>query len=86
MLWDSERLTLPAVPASVAKARAFTRARLLAWGLAHVRGEVELIVSELVTNAVQATARIAAGTGPIPASGVVGLRLEPARTTLAAAA
>lgn len=81
MLWESDRLTLSAVPASVAKARSYTRGRLLGWGLAYALDDVELIVSELVTNAVRATSRTAAA-GPFPAPGLIGLRLEPARATL----
>ncbi|MEW1911582.1 SpoIIE family protein phosphatase [Kitasatospora sp. NPDC085895] len=53
----------PADPASVAEARAVVAARLDDWGLDHLAFTTELIVSELVTNAVRY------------AGGPVGLRL-----------
>ncbi|WP_084959521.1 ATP-binding protein [Thermoactinospora rubra] len=40
-------------PISVSKARRFARARLVAWGLKEAAEVVELLVSELVTNALQ---------------------------------
>ncbi|MFR9799913.1 SpoIIE family protein phosphatase [Streptomyces sp. MS06] len=43
----------PADPATAAEARAAASGRLAAWGLAHLDFAVELIVSELVTNAVR---------------------------------
>ena len=45
-------LTLAATLAAVSRARQFTRFALSPWGLA---GDAELVVSELVTNAVQAS-------------------------------
>ncbi|NBE99803.1 ATP-binding protein [Nonomuraea sp. KC401] len=45
--------TLPPRPASVPRARHAVRAQLLAWGLPHSSETVELLVSELVTNAVR---------------------------------
>lgn len=44
---------LPADPALVAEARAFTDRRLLSWGLEPLSFATELIVSELVTNAIR---------------------------------
>jgi hypothetical protein len=48
-------LTLAATPAAVGRARQFTRFALSARGLAVVAEDTELVVSELVTNAVQAS-------------------------------
>ena len=42
-------------PSSVACARLCTRTTLAAWGIANVLDDAELVVSELVTNAVNAT-------------------------------
>ncbi|MGW0087227.1 SpoIIE family protein phosphatase [Streptomyces sp. NPDC003393] len=44
---------LPAEPAAVAHARALATAQLTEWGLEHVADIAELIVSELVTNAIR---------------------------------
>ncbi|MBT2369375.1 SpoIIE family protein phosphatase [Streptomyces sp. ISL-10] len=44
--WD-----LPLEPASAARARALTSAKLTDWGLEHLTFTTELIVSELITNA-----------------------------------
>ncbi|MEV5751692.1 ATP-binding protein [Actinoallomurus sp. NPDC052308] len=44
-----------ALPSAVGRARAYTRWVLGAWGLDGERDTVELLVSELVTNAVNAT-------------------------------
>ena len=49
---SSERLTLPAHPASVPMARRFVRERLDGWGLEHLVDTVTMLVSELATNAV----------------------------------
>jgi anti-sigma regulatory factor (Ser/Thr protein kinase) len=49
-------LTLAAVPAAVGRARQFARFALNARGLAGLAADTELVVSELVTNAVQVTA------------------------------
>jgi anti-sigma regulatory factor (Ser/Thr protein kinase) len=46
-------LDLPAVHASVPRARAFMRALVNARGIAHVRDDAEVLVSELVTNALR---------------------------------
>jgi anti-sigma regulatory factor (Ser/Thr protein kinase) len=55
-------LELGAHPGAVPCARLYTRHVLREWGLAHVADDAELLVSELVTNAVKATmqARLAA--------------------------
>jgi len=42
---------------SPGRARAWARAVLAAWGLGHLTDDAELAVSELVTNAVQASSR-----------------------------
>ncbi|MFE3450776.1 ATP-binding protein [Nonomuraea sp. NPDC059194] len=47
--------SLPADLSSVPKARRLTRTRLAAWGLEKVGDVVELLVSELVTNALRHT-------------------------------
>jgi len=66
---------LAALPESVGDAREFTRATLRGWGLAAVSDDAELVVSELVTNALRhglsgSGAPSADGSGP-----VIGLRL-----------
>jgi anti-sigma regulatory factor (Ser/Thr protein kinase) len=48
-------MTLAAVPTAVRLARLFTRQRLSQWGLNQLIGDAELVLSELVTNAVNAT-------------------------------
>ena len=48
-------LTLAAVPAAVGCSRQLVRLGLNRWGLARMAGDAELVVSELATNAVQAT-------------------------------
>ncbi|MCW2904443.1 MAG: Serine phosphatase RsbU regulator of sigma subunit-like protein [Streptosporangiaceae bacterium] len=45
--------TLPTSPSSVHRARALVRATLSGWGLSGILDTAELLVSELVTNAVQ---------------------------------
>ncbi|WP_051712175.1 ATP-binding protein [Spirillospora albida] len=46
-------VNLPAATSSVPHARGFSRTVITASGIAHVRDDVEVLVSELVTNAVQ---------------------------------
>jgi Stage II sporulation protein E (SpoIIE)/GAF domain/Histidine kinase-like ATPase domain len=58
-LW---RISLPASPQSAASARGHARAVLRQWGIEGLAETVELLVSELVTNAV----RHASGPGPTP--------------------
>ena len=48
-------LTLAVVPTAVRLARLFTRQRLSQWGLNRLINDAELVTSELVTNAVNAT-------------------------------
>lgn len=48
-------VALPAMASSVTTARAHARALLAEWGLPALADDVELIVSELVTNAIKAT-------------------------------
>ncbi|QNS03285.1 ATP-binding SpoIIE family protein phosphatase [Streptomyces xanthii] len=50
---DVAHWELPAEPAQVARARALVRERLAAWGLSGAEYAAELMVSELVTNAVR---------------------------------
>ncbi|WP_053678171.1 ATP-binding SpoIIE family protein phosphatase [Streptomyces sp. WM4235] len=53
---DAERvatLNLPSDPAVVSKARAYTSEKLAAWGLEELAFTTELMVSELVTNAIR---------------------------------
>jgi anti-sigma regulatory factor (Ser/Thr protein kinase) len=52
----SKPLSLGAIPTSPGTARAAARSLLIEWGLPDLRDPVELIVSELVTNAVQISA------------------------------
>lgn len=55
----SSQLRLPAVPSAVGNARRFTRDRLRRWELDEFAADVELIVSELLTNAIRATGTLA---------------------------
>lgn len=64
-LW---RIDLPADPASPSAARAHARSVLREWSADDLAETVELLVSELVTNAV----RHASGPGPTPRGPVVG--------------
>jgi anti-sigma regulatory factor (Ser/Thr protein kinase) len=68
-------LDLRPLPTAVPCARLHTRNVLLAWDLADVAENTELVVSEIVTNAIRATLEAAAGAEPLP----VRLRLS-ART------
>ena len=52
----SRPLTLGAIPSSPRTARVVARSLLIEWGLADLADAVELVVSELVTNAVQVSA------------------------------
>ena len=52
----SKPLTLGAIPTSPGTARAAARSLLAEWGLAGLADTVELLVSELVTNAIQVSA------------------------------
>lgn len=65
-LW---RVSLPAEPASPSAARSHARAILRQWSLEELSETVELLVSELVTNAV----RHASGPGPAPRGPALGL-------------
>ena len=49
-------LTLATAPAAIGRARQLVRFALSGWGLAALADDAELVASELVTNAVQATA------------------------------
>jgi anti-sigma regulatory factor (Ser/Thr protein kinase) len=48
-------LTLAAVPTAVSCARMFARKQLSQWGLNQLTSDAELVLSELVTNAINAT-------------------------------
>jgi anti-sigma regulatory factor (Ser/Thr protein kinase) len=50
-------ITLGCIPTSPGTARASARAQLAAWGRADLAASTEAVVSELVTNAVQASER-----------------------------
>jgi anti-sigma regulatory factor (Ser/Thr protein kinase) len=52
----SKPLTLGAIPTSPSTARAAARSLLAEWGLTSIADTVELLVSELVTNAIQVSA------------------------------
>lgn len=54
------------LPAAVPCARRHARDVLLAWGLADLADDTELVVSEIVTNAIRATLEAAAGAAPPP--------------------
>lgn len=75
----SDTLALGALPTAVASARAHARALIEEWGMAGVAEDVELIVSELVSNAVVASTdadgrpKYTDATGGLP---VVHLRLR----------
>jgi hypothetical protein len=66
---------LAAEPESVRDARDFTRATLRSWGMAAVSDEAELVVSELVTNALRHGLPGPAEPGPGGSGPVIGLRL-----------
>lgn len=51
-IWWTHRVELAAEPASVREARLFVRGRLREHGLAEIEDDVQLVVSELATNAV----------------------------------
>ncbi len=51
----TDRLELGCLPSAVPCARLHTRAILAEWSLAHLNDTAELVISELVTNALQAT-------------------------------
>lgn len=62
-------------PESVGDAREFTRATLRAWGLAAVSDDAELVVSELVTNALRHGLSGSGAPGRDGSGPVIGLRL-----------
>ena len=68
----SATYTLPPSPESVKAARGFTRATLLDWGMSALTDVAELVVSELVTNALRHGIPAAGEPGETP---VVRLRL-----------
>lgn len=51
-LWSCD-ITLTAQPISASRARDFVRHHLVVHGLSHLSDDLELVVSELATNAVQ---------------------------------
>lgn len=56
MAWPlADRLDLGALPSAIPCARLHTRAILAEWGLTHLNHTAELVISELATNALQAT-------------------------------
>jgi anti-sigma regulatory factor (Ser/Thr protein kinase) len=59
-------LDLGPLPTAVPCARLHARHVLREWGLADIADDSELVVAELVTNAVRAAARITAPAGPPP--------------------
>jgi len=72
--WDGQPaagLTIPAAPEAIKIARAFTRDTLRGWHLAGLADDAQLVVSELVTNALVHT-RDGDPSGPCP---MIGLRL-----------
>jgi anti-sigma regulatory factor (Ser/Thr protein kinase) len=59
-------LDLRPLPTAVPCARLHARNVLLAWGLADLAADSELIVSEIVTNGIRASLEAAAGAEPLP--------------------
>jgi anti-sigma regulatory factor (Ser/Thr protein kinase) len=57
-------LMLAAIPTAPSCARGHVRAVAYEWGLSELADTAELVTSELVTNAVQASARLRTGAGP----------------------
>jgi hypothetical protein len=66
--------TLSSRPESVALAREFARVTLLGWGLGDLLTEAELVISELITNALR-HGLSRPGPGPAGAGHPIGLRL-----------
>ena len=60
------RLALGALPSAVPCARAHTTAVLATWGLTPIADTAELVVCELVTNAITHGSAGTSGYGPIP--------------------
>ena len=52
---QTDYLMLAALPSAVGSARRYARRTLAGWGLDAMADDVEIIVSELITNAVKAT-------------------------------
>jgi anti-sigma regulatory factor (Ser/Thr protein kinase) len=66
-LWPlRDTLELGAQPGAVPSARLHARAIVYEWQLVHLADTVELLVTELVTNAVKASAAVAAALGYPP--------------------
>jgi anti-sigma regulatory factor (Ser/Thr protein kinase) len=59
------RLPLAALPTAPGVARGHVRAVAREWGLGELADTAELLVSELVTNAVQASQRLKTGATPV---------------------
>jgi anti-sigma regulatory factor (Ser/Thr protein kinase) len=59
------RLPLAALPTAPSVARGHVRAIAVEWGLAELAEPAELLVSELVTNAVQASQQLKTGAVPV---------------------
>ena len=62
-------LKLAATPRAVLYARQHTKQEVLEWNLPELADTAELLVSELVTNAVKATQDLGSSPGPEPAQG-----------------
>lgn len=80
----TSRICLPADPTAAGLAREFVREALPQWGLDDLRDDAELVVSELVTNAVRVTETAAAS--PVrderQAGQVTGVQLRYASSSL----
>jgi hypothetical protein len=61
----ASNLTLVPLPSAVPCARAHAVARLCEWGLSRVLDTAELVVSEMITNAVMASSALAGGPFPV---------------------
>jgi hypothetical protein len=68
---------LPPIPESARAARRFAHATLIAWRLDRLADDLDLVVSELITNAL-----LHARTGPRPAGADIMLELEQCGDTL----
>lgn len=65
------RLPLAALPTAPACARGHVRSVAHEWGLGHLADVAELLVSELVTNAVKASDRLSGAIVPVVLLGLV---------------
>jgi hypothetical protein len=77
--WSRFALARPATASFVPCARRCTRRVLRSWHLSNLAGDGEMVVAELVTNAVQATELCAAGAEKLALPVTLGLRSDGTR-------